>query len=217
MALKRLASTWALALFPGLGSAFVFALLTLVIAGPLSEFGDDLALLVTSLTHGLFVALLADGVQRKSADIRAPAIGAGVLLGLLIWGFAQLDHWGTSYQCADGVLFYRSNVPMLPWLWIGWFFLALFAIPSRLLGWRGSRLEPWTDRAAMCFPFALLIVLLGVPFQTHRIDCTGPFVGYGLFEGGLIAGPLLGLFLFSMAFSLAVLSAAYVRPQPESD
>ena len=67
----------------------------------------------------------------------------------------------------------------------------------------------------MLFPFAAVIVLVGAPFQRHRIDCDNPGISYGLFDGGLIAAPMLGLFLFSMAFSLAVLSAAYVRPITE--
>jgi hypothetical protein len=214
-AFKRLGMDWAVALFPAMGAAIIFVLFTPFIVGPFSEIGYDLDLLFVSITHGLFITLVADGVQRRSYDLRAKAFWAGGLLGLIIWGFALLDHHGSSYSCADGVLFDRSAIPMLPWGWIGWFVLALFAVPSRLLGHGSNRLEWWPRRVLMLFPFAAIILFVGVPFQRHRIDCDGPDISYGLFDGGMIAIPILGLFLFSMAFSLAVLSAAYVRPLVE--
>lgn len=214
-AFKRLGSDWAIALFPALGAALLFALVTPFMAGPLRSIGYNLDLPFISMTHGLFITILADGVQRRSYDIRARAIWAGVLLSLAIWGFALLDDYGSSFSCGDGMLFDHSDIPMLPWGWIGWFCLALFAVPSRLLGHDRARLEWWPDRVVMLFPFALIILLVGMPFQRHRMDCDALSISYGLFDDGLIALPMLGLFLFSMAFSLAVLSAAYVRPTTE--
>jgi hypothetical protein len=88
---------------------------------------------------------------------------------------------------------------------------------DRLLSYTAADLEPWYHRAMLLAPFAVIVLVTGLPFQRRAIDCTPPFDGgWGIFEGGMVAIPLLALFLFSMAFSLAVLSAAFVIPKSES-
>jgi hypothetical protein len=58
--------------------------------------------------------------------------------------------------------------------------------------------------------FLPLVLLLGLPFERHVPNCVPPFDGWGMFEGGAVLWPLLGLFLFVMSFSMAALSAAFV-------
>ena len=58
----------------------------------------------------------------------------------------------------------------------------------------------------------LLFWLLGFAFQNRALNCVGPQEGWGLMEGGVVTVPLYGAFLFAACTSMAMLSAAYVRP-----
>lgn len=227
--LGRLGALWARSILPAAGLAVLLVAVQLAaiwmlgavtrgfdIAAPPGVEAALFALPVAA--HALFVALLTDGLIRQSWRPRPRAFAAGLLLALPILLFGWLDVSGASYGCADGRVTWRSAVPTAPWAWIGWLVLTLAVLPARLLGHGGAKLEPWPHRVLMLIPFAVILLVLGTPFQRHRINCTPPFEeGWGLFEGGAFMIPLLALFLFSMAWSLALVSAAAVRlPHDES-
>lgn len=219
----QLGRTWLGTILPAIGLAIllvavlvaapVAVLLPLATKGPV--YGSMLvmaAAFLTILAHALFVTLLTDHLITCKFRPQWRAIGAALALAVPITLFAWLDAAGASHGCADGRVISRNVVPMWPWGWIGWLLLSISALPARLLGHGSAAIRPWPDRALMLAPFALIILLTGAPFQRRTMDCTPPFEGgWGLFEGGMVAFPLLALFLFSMAFALAVLSAAFVR------
>jgi hypothetical protein len=224
---SRLGRIWLRAILPGLAlAALLFAaqIGLIPIVGQLTlGFDDDLAsaptfglLLVGAFAHALFITLLTDILVRRSWHPRGRAVLAALVLTLPISLFAVLDLSGASYGCADGRVTELGSVPLWPWAWIGWLLLATSALPARILGHSAAAIEPWPERIMMLTPFALVILLTGAPFQRRTADCTPPFDGgWGLFEGGMVTIPLLALFFFSMAFSLAVLSAAAVRISAE--
>ena len=206
----RLAEFSARAVGPGLLLASASFLLFLI-AG--TAFGPA-SLYVFILLHGLFVSAITRFLFDPPAswevlyDSRVLLAGIGVTLA--ITPFALLDMEASDFICADGKL-RPSAIPPLPWFLIGWAALLLAAVPTRLLGWgRQVRLLSLPHRIVLTAPFAILVMLLGKPFLTKRMDCEPPFDGWGLFEGGLFLLPLLGLFLFVASLSAAVLSATFV-------
>jgi hypothetical protein len=169
--------------------------------------------------HGIFIAALV--WQRiKSATPLAklllhPGMAAGAILALLLAPFAWLDSAGASTPCADGLPGARSGVPNLPWLWIGWLLLALTAAPARALGLVAGeqpRLIPVPRRLLLAVLVSPVILISGFVFQWRTPDCARPVECCGLFEGGLVVLPLLGLFLFLASYTLAALCAASVAP-----
>ena len=128
------------------------------------------------------------------------------------------EELAASYGCAEGRMFrHNAAVPFLPWLWIGWFVLTAFAIPARMLAWL-RKTQFVMMSAGRRFIWLLIgafpVWLFGFVFQNRTVDCSRPQEMWGLFEGGVIAIPLLGIFLFVASTSMAMLSAAYVRPLP---
>ena len=65
-------------------------------------------------------------------------------------------------------------------------------------------------------PITFLVLFLSVPFERKIIDCTPPFDGWGLFEGGMVLIPLLGLFLFAATLGAAILAATFVPAKKHS-
>ena len=169
--------------------------------------------------HGVFIAAIA-WKQVKPArsllrTVLSPGLLAGAILALPILAFAMLDAWGSAYVCADGRVHDRNPVPDLPGLWIGWALLALTAFPGRAIGFvigEPPPLVPLWRRVLLALPFTPFLWFFGYFFEWREVDCSPPFddPGWGLFEGGLVLLPLLGLFLFLQSFSLALVSAASV-------
>lgn len=165
-------------------------------------------------THALFVLIIAGTSARKPL---APAqlhhvFIASAPLTIVFAALAWLDNAGASYSCAEGHVIYRTGMPMLPWVWIGWGLLTLFAIPSRLTAWvagKSQKLAPLWQRALLTLMVSPLIWFFGYVFQVRTMDCSRPMEGWGMFEGGMIMFPLLGLFLFTLSTSLAMLSGAF--------
>ena len=167
--------------------------------------------------HAVFVASVAWKAMRPSQSVfrcvRTPGLAAGALLLLPILMFALLDGKGASHSCADGAAYGDSLVPKLPWLWIGWALLTAAALPARCIGAvirEAPPLVPIGRRLLHMLPFLPPILLFGLPFQRHTPNCAPPFDGWGFMEGGAVLFPLLGLFWFSLSFSMAILSAAFV-------
>lgn len=225
----RLAGLTGRAVAPALGLALLSAatLLPLAwIAGLLSGGSGftPIALLLLCWLHGVFIvtltARLLEPQRGLLGALAGPGLRGGSIMGVALLAFAALDAAGSGYSCADGAAYGRSAVPMLPWLWIGWLLLNLFAVPTRLAApsavhSRGIMIWQW--RILLLTPFALVVLLLGQPFQDRVVDCTAPFEGYGLFEGGLVLLPLLGLFWFVASTTMAVLAAAYLNPVQTED
>ncbi|MEY4270248.1 MAG: hypothetical protein RLZZ58_1464 [Pseudomonadota bacterium] len=225
---SRLGWIWLRAIVPGAALALLLVAVQvgIIVAVGRASAGFDKALasafaisaaVLPLLAHALFVTLLADHLICGARWPRRPrwvAVRAGLILAIPIILIGWLDAAGASYGCADGQVFAKSPVPMWPWAWIGWLALAMTALPTCLLRPPAAEREPWYNRAMLLAPFAVIVLITGLPFQRRSIDCTPPFDGgWGLFEGGIIMFPLLALFLFSMAFSLAVLSATFVIPR----
>ena len=167
--------------------------------------------------HGVFIAALAwkqmQPAQSVFRCVRSPGLAAGALLALPILMFVLLDGKGASYSCADGLAYRDSLVPDLPWLWIGWAALTATAFPARCIGVvirDAPPLVPIGRRLLLMLPFLPPVLLTGFPFERHVPNCSPPFDGLGFMEGGTVIIPLLGLFWFTLSFSMAALSAAFV-------
>ena len=204
--LRRAIAPGLILAFMSLGSLFVIGA-ALPVAAPAAFF----------LFHGVFVIALTRRLIHprlrllKCLDSRSWA--GGLLLTAAIGPFVLLDWSSASYSCADGrvIASSLSAVPALPWFLIGWLTLTLGAVPTRLACWaKGARLLWLPQRILMTVPLASLVLFFGLPFERKTIDCTPPFDGWGLFEGGAILFPLLALFLFSASLSAAALAAAFV-------
>ena len=167
--------------------------------------------------HAIFVILVAHAALPKAeryGSARSTLL-ASIPLAVIFFGIAALDGAGADYFCAEGQLHRQGRIPMWPWAWIGWAAVSLLALPLRFTAWLSKhpiKLAPLWHRPLMMLPFAAPVVLFGWPFQIRQIDCVGPQEGWGLFEGGMAAWPLLGVFLFAMSTTMAILTAAYVRP-----
>lgn len=190
------------------------------------DLAPTLILLLLCWAHGVFIVTLAAKLlnpHRKLLDLFGDqGLRGGMLLAAAIAVFAGLDVAGSSYVCADGSAHGRSFVPMLPWLWIGWFILNLSGVPARLAAPKaaieGSLIWPeW--RMLLLAPMTLPVLLLGLPFQRRIVDCTPPFdnMSFGLFDGGLIALTLLALFWFVASTSMAVIAAACILPEKSQE
>ena len=168
--------------------------------------------------HALFVLMVSDASRpgQRYPNGLITVLAASVPLGLIFLTFSVLDSTGAAYGCAEGRAFRHNDaIPMLPWVWIGWLSLTLFAIPTRLLAWvRKVRLAlmPIWLRAALLPLGALPVWIFGYVFQNRVIDCSRPHEGWGFMEGGLVLAPLFGAFLFATCTSMAMLSAAFVKP-----
>jgi hypothetical protein len=64
-------------------------------------------------------------------------------------------------------------------------------------------------RLLALLPWALVIHWLGTPARTCSGEC------WGLFEGGVVMWPLLGLTTFTASLTCGVLSALFVQSTPE--
>ena len=178
--------------------------------------------------HGVFIAAIA-WKQLKPArpllrTVRSPGLPAGAILALPILAFALLDAWGSAYFCAEGRAHDLNAVPDLPWLWIGWACFVLTALPARAVGLvigEQPPLVPLWRRALLALPFTPVLWFLGYFFEWPApVNCSPPFdnPGWGLFEGGMVLLPLLGLFLFVESYSLALLAGASVdQPAPAAN
>lgn len=172
-------------------------------------------------SHALFVLLVIDAARVKPRSDRslATAVVASIPLALSFFAFAMLDASGAAYGCAEGRDFRHTEIPMLPWLWIGWLSLTFFAIPTRLLGWfrkTSVSIRPIWFRLLLLPIGAVPVWLFGYIFQQRTVDCSVPQEMWGMFEGGVVALPLMGAFLFAMATSMAMLSAAFAVPKSPS-
>jgi hypothetical protein len=168
--------------------------------------------------HALFVLMVSDASRptQRYPNGLTTALKASIPLGFMFLVFSVLDSSGAAYGCAEGHAFrHNEAIPMLPWLWIGWLSLTLFAIPTRLLAWvrkvRVMSMPIWV-RVLLLPLGAAPVWFFGYVFQNRTIDCSRPHEGWGLFEGGLFVAPLFGAFLFATCTSMAMLSAAFVRP-----
>lgn len=223
---SRLARLTVGAILPGLGLAIAStALLTGIVviapaiipeaawrAAPAAALIGFAALALPLIAHGLFVTLLMRRLLREPWRCGWRQLGTAFILAAIMFGGIWLDGLGTNAICADGKMRVPSTLPQLPWAWIGWALLVGTALPSRLLGYPAARLLHWSDRVILAAPFAAAVFVTGLPFQRAIGDCE-IVEGWGLFEGGLFLIPLLALFLFTLSFSIAVLSAAFVRPE----
>lgn len=165
-------------------------------------------------THALFVLLVTEGATPK--ELRKARLSsvliASVPLMLVFLAIAALDSSGANYSCAEGRVINAPIAPALPWAWIGWFALVIWAFPARLLAWatgQTPRLAPLLHRIVFAALISPIILIFGYPFEVRVVDCTLPHEGWGFFEGGAVMIPLLGLFLFSMVTSLAMLSGGF--------
>jgi hypothetical protein len=204
---SRLVRLTADAILPGLGLAIASTAL-------LIGFGFVAPVLLIALTlpaHGLFVVLLTRYLLREPVRLGWRQLGTAIALAAIMFAAVWLDGLGTNAMCGDGKMYAPSTLPQLPWAWIGWGLLAVTALPSRLLGYPAEHLLHWSHRTVLAAPFAVAVFVTGLPFQRAIDDCA-IVEGWGLFEGGLFLIPLFALFLFTMSFSIAVLSAAFVRP-----
>jgi hypothetical protein len=209
---SRLARLTVGAILPGLGLAV--ASLMLLIALGFATPVLPLALVLPA--HGLFVVLLTRYLLREPLRLGWRQWGTALFLTAVMVAAIWLDDLGTNAMCGDGRIYAPSTLPQLPWAWIGWALLVVTALPSRLLGYPAARLLHWSDRVILAAPFAAAVFVTGLPFQRAIGDCE-IVERWGLFEGGLFLIPLLALFLFTLSFSIAVLSAAFVRPEtPET-
>ena len=191
-----------------------FSLLLIFLIFRIEPNGGYLAGFALAVTHGLFIACvtqIASGSSwRKLVTWRT--LISGVVLALPIFVFGCLDSEADDFFCADGERL-QSSVPPLPWLWIGWVILAVFSLPGRVmakLNGRNFRML-WTRRKlTILIASAIIIAVLGFPFQIRNTDCSAPYdrVSFGLMEGGLLTIPVYGAFWLAMSISLALLSAS---------
>ena len=213
----RLGAMTASAVPSAVGLAFLSAAtLTLALFPPASMPAVGLIALLVWF-HAVFIVTVTWKQLKPGRPLFSclvsPGLKAGAILAAPIFAFALLDAFGAVYSCAEGLAYGRSPVPNFPWLWIGWTCLALTALPARTIGvaiGEQPPLIPLWRRAILTLPFLPFLWIFGYVFEWREIDCTPPFEGWGLFEGGLFMIPLLGLFWFVASFSLAVLSAACV-------
>ena len=205
---SRLARLTAYAILPALGLAIAS---TALILG-LSRVMPFMLAVLPLPAHGLFVVLLARHLLGEPLRLGWRDWSTAFALAAIMFGAIWLDQLGTNAMCGDGRMYEPSTLPQLPWAWIGWGLLVVSALPSRLLGYPAQRLLPWPERVILAAPFAAAVLFTGMPFQRAIDDCA-IIEGWGLFEGGLFLIPLLALFLFTLSFSIAVLSAAFVRPE----
>lgn len=167
--------------------------------------------------HALFVLMVTDAARPKQRPPRAfsTMLVASIPLAALFLIFSVLDVTGAAHGCGDGRVFRHNDaIPFLPWLWIGWLALTAFAAPARLLAWLRKaqfRIMPAWQRLILLALGAAPVWLFGYVFQNRTLEC-GPQEMWGLMEGGMIAFPLLGVFLFTACTSMAMLSAAFVQP-----
>ena len=172
------------------------------------------------LLHTVFIAVLAarllDGSKSSFRHLmsRDVVVNSGKL-ALCFLPFVLLDIYSSSYRCADGKAYDVSAIPMLPWLWIGWLILnalgstARFGVSTAL---QVHRRDTIFDRVFAMAIFTIPVFLFGFVFQMRRIDCTPPFDGFGLFEGGIVLIPLLAAFWFFMSASSAIIAAVCAAP-----
>lgn len=169
-----------------------------------------------AFSHALFIVILVAffGMQKNIFTNMLLIIISAAILTAPISLFIYLENQGTSYFCADGYGHFQSNVPLWPWLWIGWACIAILALPERTMIFvfgGGFELEPIWSRIAIMLPFMLVLYYLGYFFQVREVDCTPPFDGMGLFEGGMILIPMYLGFIFSLGFSLAMISIFSIK------
>lgn len=222
---SRLARLTADAILPGLGLAIAStALLTGIVfiapamipeaawrTAPAAALTGFAALALPLIAHGLFVTLLTRRLLREPWRCGWRQLGTAFILAAIMFGGIWLDGLGTNAICTDGKMQVPNSLPQLPWAWIGWGVLVMTALPARLLGYPAARLVHWSDRTILAAPFAVAVLVTGLPFQYAVEDCA-IIERWGVLEGGLFLLPLLALFLFTMSFSLAILNAAFVRP-----
>lgn len=197
------------AALPAMGLAIVSAL-TLIFVGFLLA---PVAAIGFVLLHGVFVIALARNLLNEPLAValtRPKTWLGGAILAILILPFVWLDSLAANYSCADGQIYNRSIVPALPWFLIGLVLLNALALPTRLALWRArTRLLRLPERIILTAAMVPPVIVLGFPFERKAFDCTAPFEGWGLFEGGLFLIPLLGLFLFAASGMTAVLAGTF--------
>lgn len=225
----RLGKMTGRAILPGFGFAFVSLItlfasssaLALIAPAGLADATTILTFAFFFIIHGVFVIAIAR--KLLAADIGIvhalswSSWRGGILLALAIAPFVLLDLKAASYSCADGKAYDVSTVPQLPWFLIGWAVPTVSGIPTRLACWgQQLRILWWPQRVILTAPIAFPVLFLSVPFERKIIDCTPPFDGWGLFEGGMVLIPLLGLFLFAATLGAAILAATFVPAKKHS-
>jgi hypothetical protein len=201
------------AIVPGIG----LAVGSLLLLGLIATISFAAAIIAFFLLHGAFVVVLS----RHLLTLDAPVVDwlgmrtwvGGAALASVVLPFVWLDVLAGSYSCADGQMYGRSIVPPLPWFLIAIALLNVSGLATRLAVWRSpAKILGLPERIILTGPLMLPVWWLGTPFSRKPFDCTPPFEGWGLFEGGLVLFPLLGLFLFAASLATAVLAATFVLP-----
>lgn len=215
--LERLTKAIEGSIVPAIGLAFLSAATLAFLSLPLGAFlrgaGGLLLLGLFGWFHGIFVVILVWKSIKSNAALLSfvvhPGVAAGAMLAVPFLLFGLLDLMAASDICDGG------SMPNLPWLWIGWAALALTAAPARAIGLaigKQPRLIPFRRRVALTALVSPIVMLTGFGFEWRTPDCARRVECCGLFEGGLIILPLLGLFLFLLVYTLAALSAASIGP-----
>ncbi|MDB5678251.1 hypothetical protein [Sphingomonas bacterium] len=150
------------------------------------------------VAHGFFIAL----VTATGLGPIGKREGAGPSLGIAIKAAVPI---ALPLAAAFGLVAVTSD---LRWSLLGWGMLVALALPARIVcRLRGERpaMRPVGQRVAFAALALALIELPGWPIQS----CTGEC--WGFMEGGIVAVPLLGTYLFFASFSAALLSIHAVR------
>lgn len=161
------------------------------------------AVAIFLLAHAFFIVTLTDlgmrSLMRQGTTLRGSfRIGAlgGAVLSLPILLFWLAGQW--------------RPIADLPWLVIGWVAVTGLALPARIVARLRRRrfvALPWRQQLPVALPCLALVMLTAWPTQSLEGE------GWGLFEGGMILFPLLGLGLFLASFTCALLSALTARAQ----
>lgn len=152
------------------------------------------------LAHGAFVAWVTDHGLRLRFD---PGNADPVRSDSIAWRAAL--PLSLPLIAAVATCWFTGN---FAWSMAGWALLVATALPARTVCWlRGQRpqLGALDVQVAVAAITLLPIALSGLPLQTCEGEC------WGMMEGGIVAMPLLGGYLFFASTSAALLSVIAVR------
>ncbi len=214
---ERLTKAIERSVLPAVGLAFLSVAMLGLLSVPLGALmrgaGGLLLIGLFCWFHGIFVILLVWKTIKSNSFVLQfilhPGLAAGAVLAAPFALFGILDLMAASDICDGG------STPNLPWLWIGWLTLALSAAPARAIGLvigEQPRLIPVGHRLVLTALVSPVVLLTGYAFEWRSPDCGRPVECCGLFEGGLLLLPMLGLFLFLLVYTLAALSSAFIAP-----
>jgi hypothetical protein len=199
-----------------IGLSFLFA------ASPVDNvFGSSTIIVTLVIWNALYVAIATHpfvGRKRFWSDWKI-WVGTSVLLSGFVGSFCFLDTIGNSYACGDGKIVSRTMIPAWPWLWIGWLVAAVSLLPARsrkFLDGNDFSLPTWPKHLGIIAITASPILIFGALFQLRTIDCTPPFSGFGVFEGGLVALPLYFAFSYCLTVGLTVITILCTHPDRDN-